>query len=569
MNLGEYLRISRARWKVILGTVVATTAIAALGTLATAPTYESSARLFFSTPQAEADVAFAGGEFSVARVASYADLVGTRQLGVRVVDRLGADATPSQVSDLVTATVTPGTANMQITAVDADPVLARNVAQATAVELAALVGDLETPPGVRQAPIKATVVDPATVSSTPLTPQPARNIALGVLLGLLLGLALAVAREVLDSTVREAEDVEAVGGPPVLGELVRASDDDRSLTAVSEGQGPYVESLRMLRTSLQYADADRTNRLVTVTSALSDEGKTTTAASLAIILARGDQRVLLMEADLRRPHLHKLLDLVPAVGLSTLLTGRIQLEEAVQGCGVRGLDVLTSGELPPDPAELLQSRAMADLLQRVREDYDVVVIDAPPLLPVTDAALLAARSDSALLVVRHGSTKRAQLRAALQRLRAVGGRPLGVVLNMTPSRLLASRYYTYATDQDRTLSLLEDPDTAARPSASGAVVTTVHIPEQSDATRRGEPGRNGLTTKVQVLPAGGPGAPKGDRGEVAEQRPEGVRNQVDGLRRPPGEQEGLGKLDEDRAGKPGRKPGRPAPLRPERRPKKA
>jgi len=568
VNLREYLRIARARWKVILGSVVATTAIAALLTLSTTPTYESSARLFFSTPQAEADVAFAGGEYSVERVASYADLVGSRQLAVGVVDRLGINAAPSDVSDQVSASATPGTANLQITAVDSDPVRARNIAQATAVQLAALVAELETPPGARNAPIKATVVDPATVSSTPISPSPSRNIALGLLLGLLLGLALAVVRELLDTTVRDTDDVEAATGLPVMSEIVHDARLARSPRTIAEGaQGPYVEALRVLRTSLQYVDVDDVSRVFTVTSSVSAEGKTTTATNLATMLARAGRRILLLEGDLRRPHMHHLLDVDPSVGLTTVLAGRVRMEEAVQDSGVPGLEVLTSGELPQDPAELLQSRAMAELIRRAREVYDVVVVDAPPLLPVTDAALLAALSDGALVVVRQGKTKREQLQLATKRLRAVGGRALGVVLNMTPGRLLGSQYYTYVDDQG-TLSLLEDAEPLVPVSSAkrpGPIIATVHIPEQAGAPH---PSTNGAVPARAGSAASRPGSPQERRPQVSQSRPEGVRDQVDRFRGPTGKKDRLGSLDQDRAGKPGGKPGQPAPRRPERRPKK-
>src|SRR5680860_397476 len=187
----------------------------------------------------------------------------------------------------------------------------------------------------------------------------------------------------------------------------------------------------------------RRSACCTVTSSVPEEGKTTTATNLAITLAQAGQKVMLVEADLRRPKVAGMLRLESAVGLTTVLVGRVDLREAIQDHSVPNLSVLTSGALPPNPAELLQSLAMGEVLTRLRAEYDVIIIDAPPLLPVTDAALLASQSDGALIVVRHGKTTRDQLRHAIERLDSVDARALGVVLNMVPNRKSGDSYYGY------------------------------------------------------------------------------------------------------------------------------
>ena len=174
----------------------------------------------------------------------------------------------------------------------------------------------------------------------------------------------------------------------------------------------------MLRTNLQFVDVDKDSKVFVVTSSLPAEGKTTTATNMAITLAQAGQRVLLIEADLRRPKVAENLRLETAVGLTTVLVGKIGLEDAIQEyAAVPNLSVLTSGAIPPNPAELLQSQAMAEVLVQLRKTFDVVIVDAPPLLPVTDAALLTAQSDGALLVVRHGKTTKEQVKHSMERLR--------------------------------------------------------------------------------------------------------------------------------------------------------
>jgi capsular exopolysaccharide synthesis family protein len=204
-----------------------------------------------------------------------------------------------------------------------------------------------------------------------------------------------------------------------------------------------VEAFRVLRTNLQFVNVDSPSKVFVVTSSLPEEGKTTTSCNLAVALAQAGQRVLLLEGDLRRPKISEHLNVEEAVGLTTVLVGRIGLADAVQPSGVPGLDVLPSGATPPNPSELLQSNAMHDVMDRLRKDYDVIVVDAPPLLPVTDAALLTAQSDGALLVIRHGKTTKDQVQHAAERLEAVDGRLVGAVLNMVPRRRSGDTYYGY------------------------------------------------------------------------------------------------------------------------------
>jgi receptor protein-tyrosine kinase len=235
--------------------------------------------------------------------------------------------------------------------------------------------------------------------------------------------------------VKSQEDVTELTGSAVMGTIAFDPVAVKQPLVTDLGtHAPRVEAFRVLRTNMQFVNVDSDSKVFAVTSSLPSEGKTTTACNLAITLAQTGQRVLLIEADLRRPKVADTLQLESVVGLTTVLVGRIGLEDAVQEYSVENLSVLTSGAIPPNPSELLQSQAMADVLDEVRKAYDVIIVDAPPLLPVTDAALLTAQSDGALIVVRHGKTTKDQLRHSMERLEAVEGRALGVVLNMIAVR---------------------------------------------------------------------------------------------------------------------------------------
>jgi capsular exopolysaccharide synthesis family protein len=271
-------------------------------------------------------------------------------------------------------------------------------------------------------------------------------------LGLLLGVGLAVLRETLDTTIKSVDEVNAITDAGVLGSVRFDSDAvKRPLVTDLESHAARVEAFRVLRTNLQYVDVDRPSKVVVMTSSLPNEGKTTTAINLAITLAQAGQRICLLEADLRRPKVSDYLRLEPSVGLTTALIGKLPITEAVQSWGT-GLAVITSGSVPPNPSELLQSDAMRDVLDELRKVFDVIIVDSPPLLPVTDAAIISAQADGALLVVRHGKTTRDQLRGAVERLKSVDARVVGAVLSMTKAARATDTGTAMATDTATRLS---------------------------------------------------------------------------------------------------------------------
>ena len=243
-------------------------------------------------------------------------------------------------------------------------------------------------------------------------------------------------RETLDTTIKSARASSRRSfRRPIIGTISFDADAvDTPLISSLDTYAPRAEAFRVLRTNLQFIDPDLERKVFVITSSLPGEGKTTTAMNLALALAEGGERVALVEGDLRRPKISEYLRLESAVGLTTVLIGKLPLEDAIQTTANEDLAVLTSGSTPPNPAELLKSSSMAALIESLRESYDIVLIDAPPLLPVTDGALLAAQADGALLVVRHGKTTTDQVAVAVERLEAVGATPVGVIFNMTPAK---------------------------------------------------------------------------------------------------------------------------------------
>lgn len=445
MELRDYLRTVRRNWMIVLGCLVLGLGAATVLVARETPTYTSSIRMFVSTPQSEEGAAYQGGLFSQQRVVSYADLVVGEQVSAAVVADLGLDATPRELQDQLTSRVVPETVIFEVTATDPSPERAQEIADAVGAEFTNLVAELESPaPGV-PAPIKVTTVDPANVATAPASPQPVRSLALAAVLGLLAGVGLALLREILDVTVKDVDKLSERLGTPTLGIIGYDDDAEKSPVPVrTKPHSPHAEAFRQLRTNLQFVDIDQDTKTFVITSSLPSEGKTRTSVNLAIAIAQAGERVILVEADLRRPRVNRYLGLLDDVGLTTVLLGRVELDDALQHYGDLPLRVLACGRQPPNPSELLSSERMQLLLREMRDQADVILIDAPPLLPVTDAAVIAREADGAILVVRHGKTSYDEVGRAVENLRLAGARLLGTMVNMAPAKGRDAYAYAYA-----------------------------------------------------------------------------------------------------------------------------
>lgn len=414
----------------------------------TTPQYESTAKVYVTaqvpeTQQLQIDF------FLATKVKSYSSLANHRALMQEVIDQLNLPLTPEGLAGKVTAMVEPDTVIIDLIIRDTDPRRAQEIARVHSELFVNYIEDLETPPTGDEPLIKPTITDPATYNDSPVVPNTLLNIIIAAILGLLLGSALALIRELLDTTVNSLDEMEDVIDAPVMASIgVDPAMDKKPLLSDLRGFSPRGEAFRMLRTNLQFLDLDSDPKSLVITSAVAGEGKTTTSTNLAVALAQAGRRVLLVDGDLRRPRVAGVLGLESKIGLTTVLVGRTQLEDSIQRHEGSGIYFLACGPTPPNPSEILQSRATHDLLRRLRDQFDAVIIDAPPLLPVADAAILATAADGAIIVARHGKTKKDQLKASAQRLDQVGAKLFGVVVNMIPKRFANSYYYYYYDEVD-------------------------------------------------------------------------------------------------------------------------
>jgi polysaccharide biosynthesis transport protein len=434
VTIADYLRLLRARWTTLA-------LLASLGLLAAAaaarlqtPVYEASSQVFVSAGSgSDLGQLSQGGSFVQQRVKSYTDLVGSPALLQPVIDQLGLATTPADLAHAVHASSPLDTVLVDITVRDASPLRARDLADAVALQFPRLVARLESQGGRATSPVSVSLTRAAVTPQHPVSPRTALDLVLGLLVGLGLGVGTAVLRESLDTTVTDRSEIAGLTGAPVLGSV---PDDPLGAAApliTSDGFSPRAEAYRQVRTNIRFLSVDRRLGSLVVTGSVPGEGKTTTAANLAIALAQGGEPVLLVDADLRRPAVADLFGLPGGVGLTSVLIGDVPLESAVHlWRHDLPLEVLTAGPVPPNPSELLSSERMGELIRAYVAAGRTVIVDSPPLLPVTDAAVLARVTDGALLVVRTASTRADQVAAAAESLRTVGAGLLGVVLTRTP-----------------------------------------------------------------------------------------------------------------------------------------
>lgn len=437
MELKDYWQALRHRWGIFVACTLLGVLAASMLTLMTPKVYEARTELFVA-PEAGSNTSelMQGSAFVVDRVKSYVQVMDRQLVLGPVIEDLGLDMSVSQLSDQVSATAIEETVVVVITATSDSAEEAALIANGVAAEFVDLAPSLEPSRAGQTGVVRVTVTDPARVPSAPISPRPIFNLALGLLLGLALGMAAAVAREALDRRVKDEADVKALTLVPVLGHI--PVDDDAADHPVIVGaaqHGLRAEAVRQLRTNMQFLDVPSQERSYVVTSSVPGEGKTLTSVNLAITLAEMGQRVCLLEADLRRPTGAEYLGLEGAVGLSHVLIGSANWRDMMQPWG-SGLDVMLAGAVPPNPSDLLASDAMDELMDALEAAYDTVIVDAPPLLPVADAAILARRCTGAIVVVGFGrrAVNRRGLTESLEILDTIGARVLGVVLNKVPVR---------------------------------------------------------------------------------------------------------------------------------------
>jgi len=449
VDLQDLLTMLRARWIAIVATAV-TGGLLALGiSLLMTPTYQSKIQFYVTVAGGEnaAAAAYQGSLGAQQRVQSYAALVESTDIAQRVVESANADLTAEEVASATVATADARTVLLNVAVTDSNPQRAQRLAEGFGEVLPDAINKLETPDGGGPALAKLTVVNPPAMPTSPVAPKTEQNVALGALLGLIVGFGVALLLNTFDRRVKSKEQLESIAGKPIVGSIPFRKAEDKEKDAehivpFREGHSPVAEAFRRLRTNLQFLNVDNPPRVFVLTSSVASEGKSETAINLSLALAESGNRVLLIEADLRRPLVVSYMSMPDKVGLTNILTGQASFDDVVQETRHSGVDLLACGPLPPNPSELLASEVARTLLEELRREYDYVIIDSPPLLPVTDGALLARITDGALLVVRTQRTTTDQVAQAVDNLEKADAVLLGLVtVANKPAKKGTSGYY--------------------------------------------------------------------------------------------------------------------------------
>ena len=445
MSVARAIGVLRKRWWIVfIATVLGGVAAFAASSTVT-PIYHSTASLYFSlrTASSGSDIN-QGSAYTQAQMLSFARLATSSVVLDPVADELDGDLSTIQLRRMMSVTIPQNTVILDVRVGSTDPDRAALIANTVSDSLVDAVDEVAPETAEGDATVTARSIDPASPAVFQSSPNKQQDALLGAILGFLAASVAVVLAAALDTRVRSKTALEGITELPVLGSIEQtpATADPRPV-AIRQPNGSAAEAFRHVRSGLRFASASHETRTLAITSSRPAEGKTWTAANLAFVLAETGKRVLLIDADLRKPKVADAFGIIGAVGLTTVLIDAIPLRSAVQLWPRSSLEILPAGAVPPNPAELLASERMKEILQQVTDDYDLVVIDTAPVQVVADATVIAQLVDSVLIVADTKRVRRAQLASTIEALERTGAHISGVVLNRVKPRPRDDYYYVH------------------------------------------------------------------------------------------------------------------------------
>lgn len=452
MELRDFIRVLKARWLVIVASTLIG-ALAAFGWVLTQPkVYTADASgLVQSVQNDSVAMSYTSSTLATQRVTSYVELGKLRSVAQYAIDQLELDTSPESLVSRVNVSNPTDTLIIRVEAKASTPEAARDLAQAWVEGMALEVNEMETGDPNTTGNLRLAPRESAELPTKPSSPNLELALAIGIVLGLSIGLTIALIRNYIDRRIRSIDDVERESNSAVIGAIPlekTLTPEDRLIVNPATGESKdelfaLSESLRTLRTNISFADVDNPPRVIVVSSPLPGDGKSTIAANLAMSMAANGQPTVLIDADLRRPMQSTIFNLPDGAGLTDILLGKTSLDAAAHSVGeAENMLVIPAGSIPPNPSEVLGSSRMKQLLNEIREEA-MVIVDAPPVIPVTDAAVLSTVADGVIVVASVGKTTFDVLNTALGNINKAKGRVFGIVLNRVPRKGMGATYYGY------------------------------------------------------------------------------------------------------------------------------
>lgn len=439
MTILDFVRLTRANLKYLLAGLLVGSLLG-LGYSLLQPKVYASTSTGYVTVAGSAGIGdvISGTSAAKEKANAYLSLTNSRLVAERIVtEHPELEMSAGEVAGRLSATQDSASALIKVNATGSTPEKAQILANTALESVAYVANELEGSNVVRVIPL-----EDALPNNTPISPDISRNVLIGALAGLIAVFAAIFLRRAIDTKVRTRDDASKAAAVGILGNLPESEDLDGAKILHEEGNHVSQESIRQLRTNLRFVNVDNPPKSVLITSSEPGEGKSTVASTLAQSLAESGKPTIIIDADLRRPTVAKKFRIDSKVGLTEVIAGQIELSDAVRQFNDSQLFILPAGRIPPNPSELLGSDKMRSLIRELSEEF-MVIIDAPPVLPVTDAVLLSNSVDGVVLVASIGKTQREHLREASNSLTQVGATLIGLVLNRVPTGGFGNGYYGF------------------------------------------------------------------------------------------------------------------------------
>lgn len=446
VDLMEILFSLRRRWTFIMAVCILTTLLAGIYSFIIAtPIYESTVSLYVYKNTTNTDSLTYNDMLLNNQLAKdYKELISSKSVLNDVINNLElTDMGYNQLKNSVEANLKQDTRLLLISVRNENAQQATSIANEVAEVFSVKVKEIMKIDNV-------TIIDRAEDAKFPVSPNKKVNIALGVIIGLVIGVGISLALDFFDNKVRYPEDLKKRYEYPIIGAIPLIGNDEDEKNFAMEGNkyildetSKIFEPYRATRTNVMFASVDNPYKTILITSSVPGEGKTSCSANLATAFARAGQKTIIVDVDLRKPRVHKAFKLNTVKGLTSVLAADIEIERVIKSNVIDNLDVLPAGIRPPNPAELLGSKAMANLLEKLRENYDIVILDSPPVGVFTDAATIAGKVDGAIYVVSSGVAGYTELNRGIESLKNVGANLIGFVMTRVDTDAKGREYYNY------------------------------------------------------------------------------------------------------------------------------